>query len=78
MSMRMLLRYDLDQAAASCRHIRKTAARERTPLNAILGFSEMIASRTMVRDVGKHYEYAELIHDSARHLLALINDILDL
>ncbi len=50
----------------------------RTPLNAILGFSEMIASRTMVRDVGKHYEYAELIHDSARHLLALINDILDL
>ncbi len=50
----------------------------RTPLNAILGFSEMIASRAIIRNVDKHYEYAALIHDSARHLLTLINDILDL
>jgi two-component system cell cycle sensor histidine kinase PleC len=50
----------------------------RTPLNAILGFSEMITSRVFVRNMEKHYEYAGLIHDSGRHLLTLINDILDL
>ncbi|MGZ5999289.1 MAG: sensor histidine kinase [Rhizomicrobium sp.] len=50
----------------------------RTPLNAILGFSEMIAARTMLKNVEKHYEYAELIHRSAHHFLTLINDILDL
>ena len=50
----------------------------RTPLNAILGFSEMIAARTMIKNVEKHYEYAELIQRSAHHFLTLINDILDL
>ncbi|HEY0105100.1 MAG TPA: histidine kinase dimerization/phospho-acceptor domain-containing protein, partial [Rhizomicrobium sp.] len=50
----------------------------RTPLNAILGFSEMITSRVFAPDAPKHYEYAGLIHDSGRHLLTLINDILDL
>jgi two-component system cell cycle sensor histidine kinase PleC len=50
----------------------------RTPLNAILGFSELITSRAFRDDVEKHHEYAGLIHGSGRHLLALINDILDL
>ncbi|MFL6688724.1 MAG: sensor histidine kinase [Alphaproteobacteria bacterium] len=50
----------------------------RTPLNAILGFSEMIQSGHFARDPGKHTEYANLIHESGQHLLALINDILDL
>ncbi len=50
----------------------------RTPLNAILGFSEIIASRTFANNIHKHSEYAEVIHKSGRHLLALINDILDL
>ena len=50
----------------------------RTPLNAILGFSEIIASRTFAESIEKHVEYADLIHKSGRHLLALINDILDL
>jgi two-component system cell cycle sensor histidine kinase PleC len=50
----------------------------RTPLNAILGFSEMIQSGHFVRSGGKHAEYADLIHQSGRHLLALINDMLDL
>ncbi len=50
----------------------------RTPLNAILGFSELIAARTFAADPEKHVEYAELIHKSGHHLLALINDILDL
>jgi signal transduction histidine kinase len=50
----------------------------RTPLNAILGFSEVI-EREMMGPVSKQYVgYAQDIHASGRHLLALINDVLDL
>ena len=48
----------------------------RTPLNAILGFSELIQG--LRTDTIKTEEYAGYIHDSGKHLLALINDILDL
>jgi two-component system cell cycle sensor histidine kinase PleC len=47
----------------------------RTPLNAILGFSEALTSN---RFAEKREEYAALIHDSGKHLLALVNDLLDL
>jgi two-component system cell cycle sensor histidine kinase PleC len=50
----------------------------RTPLNAILGFSEMISSGIYEKDPMRSVEYAGLIHSSGQHLLALINDILDL
>jgi two-component system cell cycle sensor histidine kinase PleC len=50
----------------------------RTPLNAILGFSEMIATRSLGANLDKHAEYGQFIHHSGHHLLALINDILDL
>jgi len=50
----------------------------RTPLNAILGFSEIISSRIFAKDEERTVEYASLIHTSGKHLLALINDILDL
>jgi two-component system cell cycle sensor histidine kinase PleC len=50
----------------------------RTPLNAILGFSELITSRIFAKDPERNYEYAGLINSSGQHLLALINDILDL
>jgi two-component system cell cycle sensor histidine kinase PleC len=50
----------------------------RTPLNAILGFSELIASRMFEKEPERVHEYAAMIHSSGRHLLALINDILDL
>ncbi len=51
----------------------------RTPLNAIIGFSEVIRG-AMVGPVGnaKYQEYADDIHKAGSHLLALINDILDL
>jgi signal transduction histidine kinase len=49
----------------------------RTPLNAIMGFSEMLKiGDELGRD--KHAEYAAYIHDSAEHLLGIVNDILDL
>jgi signal transduction histidine kinase len=51
----------------------------RTPLNAIIGFSEVIGNETFGPiGVDKYLEYARDIHESADHLLALVNDILDL
>jgi two-component system cell cycle sensor histidine kinase PleC len=50
----------------------------RTPLNAILGFSEMIFSNALGTNPAKYREYAKLVHESGNHLLALVNDILDL
>ena len=51
----------------------------RTPLNAILGFSEILLAE-MFGPVGspKYSEYARDIHDSGKHLLNVINDILDM
>ena len=50
----------------------------RTPLNAIIGFSDII-HREAFGPVGerRYLDYARDIHDSGTHLLALINDILD-
>ena len=50
----------------------------RTPLNAIIGFSEVMLER-MFGDINeKQEEYLNDILSSGRHLLSLINDILDL
>jgi len=51
----------------------------RTPLNAILGFSEILLAG-MFGPVGspKYEEYAKDIHESGKHLLNVINDILDM
>jgi signal transduction histidine kinase len=51
----------------------------RTPLNAILGFSDMMANE-VIGPLGdaRYRSYAKDIHDSGSHLLALINEILDL
>jgi signal transduction histidine kinase len=50
----------------------------RTPLNAILGFSEIIKSRTFGPVNERYANYAGDIFNSGAHLLALINDILNL
>jgi signal transduction histidine kinase len=50
----------------------------RTPLNAIIGFSEVLGERMFGDLNDKQAEYIEDILSSGRHLLALINDILDL
>ncbi len=50
----------------------------RTPLNAIIGFSEVLKERFFGNLNEKQSEYVEDIHSSGLHLLALINDILDL
>ena len=50
----------------------------RTPLNAIIGFSEVLGDEMFGEVNAKQAEYLEDIHSSGKHLLALINDILDL
>jgi PAS domain S-box-containing protein len=49
----------------------------RTPLNAIIGFSDMLQSG-IVANEDKRREYAADINNSGRHLLKVINDILDI
>ena len=51
----------------------------RTPLNAIIGFSEMMQNEVF-GPVGsaKYVEYMGDIHSSARHLLEIINEVLDM
>ncbi|HEY2032449.1 MAG TPA: ATP-binding protein [Rhizomicrobium sp.] len=51
----------------------------RTPLNAIIGFSEVLSSEIFGQHaVPRYREYSADIHFAGKHLLALINDILDL
>ena len=50
----------------------------RTPLNAIIGFSEVLMQRMFGELNAKQEEYLRDIYESGRHLLSLINDILDL
>ncbi|CAN5855022.1 hypothetical protein BH20PSE1_BH20PSE1_19260 [soil metagenome] len=50
----------------------------RTPLNAIIGYSEILAEEA--EDAGRDADFADLkkIRTTGKHLLALINDVLDL
>jgi len=50
----------------------------RTPLNAIIGFSEVLLERMFGELNDKQDDYLKDIHASGKHLLSLINDILDL
>jgi PAS domain S-box-containing protein len=50
----------------------------RTPLNAIIGFSEILADKTFGELNDRQLKYSHNILNSGRHLLQLINDILDL
>ena len=51
----------------------------RTPLNAIIGFSQLLDRQTAEAFPDKEYaRYAQLISSSGEHLLALINDLLEM
>ena len=51
----------------------------RTPLNAILGFSEVMKAELFgTHAIPAYSDYSADIHSSGQHLLALINEILDL
>jgi len=51
----------------------------RTPLNAIIGFSEVLCGdNAVVLEGERRREYAQIIHHSGLHLLAVVNTLLDM
>jgi signal transduction histidine kinase len=50
----------------------------RTPLNHIIGFTELLLDKSFGKLTEIQKEYLTDVHDSSKHLLSLINDILDL
>jgi two-component system cell cycle sensor histidine kinase PleC len=73
----------LDQAhhasLAKSRFLAHMSHELRTPLNAIIGFAQLIAEEHVGPGVSPTYRgYADAILTGGRHLLALINDVLDL
>ncbi len=83
-------RKNAEKAMRDARHLAEVASKAktdllanmshelRTPLNAIIGFSETMTSSIFGPLGNKQYEeYAEIIHTSGKHLLHIINDILD-
>jgi hypothetical protein len=50
----------------------------RTPLSSIIGFTHLLLAQGYDPTRERHQEYLNIIQSSGKHLLALINDILDL
>ena len=50
----------------------------RTPLNAVIGFADLLHAGFVKPESPKHQQFLGLIGTSGRHLLQLINDVLDL
>ena len=67
-----------NQNAGKSRFLANMSHELRTPLNAIMGFSDVMRQKLFGELPGKYAEYAEMIHESGRHLLDLINDVLDI
>lgn len=68
-----------DANLAKSRFLASMSHELRTPLNAILGFSEVMANEVLGPMQNETYRnYARDIHESGKHLLDLINEILDL
>jgi signal transduction histidine kinase/HAMP domain-containing protein len=65
--------------AAKSRFLANMSHELRTPLNAIIGFSEIISGQFFGElGNGRYLDYSQDILRSGRHLLAVINDVLDL
>lgn len=68
----------LSETRAKSEYLASVSHEIRTPLNAIIGFSDVMKSRLFGPMPARYAEYAELIHESGRHLLELIGDVLDI
>ena len=68
-----------EASLAKSRFLASMSHELRTPLNAILGFSEVMKDEVLGPMGSDTYrEYAGDVHSSGKHLLSLINEILDL
>jgi two-component system cell cycle sensor histidine kinase PleC len=73
----------LDAASASVASAKTTLLRTmghelKTPLNAILGFSDLMMSMAQTLNPAQVREYAGLVHQGGNNLLKIINQIMDL
>ena len=68
----------LAASAAKSEFLASVSHELRTPLNAIIGFSDVMKQRLFGPMPARYAEYADLIHESGRHLLELIGDVLDM
>jgi signal transduction histidine kinase/CheY-like chemotaxis protein len=68
----------LEASQAKSEFLAKMSHELRTPLNAIIGYSEMLQEEAEDGGQDDWIPDLERIHSSGKHLLALINDILDL
>jgi two-component system, cell cycle sensor histidine kinase DivJ len=75
-----LARAEAERANAAKSRFLATMSHElRTPLNAVIGFSEMLCKESaLMIDASRRHEYAQLINESGRHLLSVVNGILDM
>ncbi|WND02826.1 ATP-binding protein [Temperatibacter marinus] len=75
-----LAKYNAEESNKAKSEFLATMSHElRTPLNSVLGFAEIIKSESLGSITEPRYiDYADNIHQSGSHLLAMINDILDL
>jgi len=75
------LRLQTERAIAASKHksdfLAKMSHELRTPLNSIIGFSDLIAEQEETIEPEKRIAFLENVSTSARHLLGLINDLLD-
>jgi signal transduction histidine kinase/thioredoxin-like negative regulator of GroEL len=64
--------------AAKTEFLTRVSHELRTPLHSVIGYSEKLLRILVVEGLGKGVEDVRHIHGSGNHLLALINEILDL
>jgi signal transduction histidine kinase len=75
------LRLQTERAIEASKHksdfLAKMSHELRTPLNSIIGFSDLLAEQEATIEPEKRVAFLENVSTSARHLLGLINDLLD-
>src|SRR5450759_2924570 len=70
---------ELHRAAAAKRRFVANLSHElRNPLNAVLGFSELLRDNRVGPVSDRQREHLQIIHDSADHLLTLSDELLDM
>ncbi|KAF0207188.1 MAG: multi-sensor hybrid histidine [Actinobacteria bacterium] len=67
-----------EASEAKTRFLRAMSHELRTPLNSIIGFSDILGKGMAGEMTEEQHRQVEMINNSGRHLLDLVNDILDL